>query len=355
MTSRDVMNVARDWMITMKTSERAEQLRPEFETWLQRDPSHLSAYERAEKQWTGLNRSVILLRQDGPMPPGCLLAEIGEVARRTRRRSDMRRQALKGLIVVASTLGLGTLIRFMPRLWSPPEVLIPWVHYVGDYGSPKPYVLNDGSELYLNGGSAAASVRITHTSREVALDRGELLVRVKPDAHRPFLVEAGETVVRAIGTLFSVRREATGVVETVVKEGVVTIDAAGLSAGPGSPERTRSLEAGQTAVIADGKLSVEENDPAEIARSLAWVRGQLYLRGTLKQAVSQFNDHNKRKLVIGDRSLENLNVTGLYNCHELEEFLDSLRSRGVGYKVQKSPESEGDVFVLVPDSRPVHQ
>jgi transmembrane sensor len=349
------MNTARDWLVTMKTSDRAEQLRPEFETWLQQDPSHHFEYERAEIQWAALNKSVTLLRRAGPMPPECLLAEIAEVAHRTRRRSDMRRQALKGLIGLVSTLGLGTLISFMPRLLSPPAASIPWVHYVGDYGSPKPYVLNDGSELYLNGTNAAASVRITHTSREVALDRGELLVRVKHDADRPFLVEAGETIVRAIGTLFSVRREATGVVEAVVKEGTVTIDPAGLSAEPGSPERTRALEAGQTATISDGKVSVEDNDPAEIARSLAWVRGQLYLRGTLKQAVSQFNDHNKRKLLIGDRSLESLNVTGLYNCHELEEFLDSLRSRGVGYKVKKSPGSESDVFVLLPDSHPARQ
>jgi transmembrane sensor len=342
MTSKDVMNVAMEWVERMKTSADTERLRPELEAWLLHEPRHRIAYERAQRQWAGLHKAVILLQQKGLMPPEALLSEIDDVARQSRRRRQVRRQVR---IVALSACALVAI-----RLMSTQPASVNWVHYAGGYGMPERFILNDGSELFLNDNSAAR-VRMTPAAREVALDRGELLVRVKHDGKRPFIVRAGEAVLRAIGTVFTVRREATGDLEAIVREGKVEIGSTAVSiapksAAPGLSEQTTTVSAGQTATISGGEVRVESHDPTEIEHRLAWVHGRLYLHGTLSRAVAQFNEHNEDKIVIADASIGNMNVTGLYDCHDIREFAESLRPRGVQYKVEQAAGSGNDIIVL---------
>jgi transmembrane sensor len=359
MASNDVMNVAMEWVVTMKTSADAERLRPELEAWFLQEPRHRIAYERAERQWTGLHKAVILLQQKGPMPPEVLLSEIDDVARLSRRRRQVRSQVRNCSIALAA-LSACVLVAFAIRHWSAPPASVAWVEYASGNGTFEPHTLEDGSGLLLNDNSAAR-VRITRAIREVALDRGELLVRVKHDGKRPFLVRAGDIVLRAVGTEFSVRREATGDLQATVREGKVEIVSTGVSApepaAPKSSERTPLLSAaqpaivraGQTATISGGQVRVESQDPTEIENRLAWVHGRLYLHGTLARAVEQFNEHNEDKIVIADASIGtigNINVTGLYDCHDIHEFAESLRPRGVRYRVEKAPGFGKDIIVL---------
>jgi transmembrane sensor len=190
---------------------------------------------------------------------------------------------------------------------------------------------------------------MTPFAREVALDRGEILVRVQHDDKRPLLVRAGAAVLRALGTEFSVRREASGELEAIVREGRVEIGSTGVSAAPKPSEQTATVGAGQTATISGGKVRVESHDPTDIENRLAWVRGRLYLHGTLSQAVAQFNEHNENKIVIADASLRNINVTGFYDCHDIREFAESLRPRGVRYEVKEAPGSGNDIIALSAD------
>ena len=348
MTNKDVMNVAMEWVETMKTSTDAERLRPELEAWLRHEPRHRIAYKRAERQWAGLQKAVILLQQNGPLSPEALLSEIDDVARRSRRRREVRRQSSIALVALSVCVLAGFAIRLMIAQPAP----VPWVYFEGGYGTPKPYTLNDGSELFLNDKSSAR-VRMTPAVREVALDRGELLVRVTHDSKRSFLVWAGDVVLRAVGTEFSVQREATGDLQATVREGKVEIRSTAASApkaaAPKSSERSAIVSAGQTATISGGKVRVENPDPTEIENRLAWVHGRLYLDGTLSQAVAQFNEHNADRIVIADASIGtigNINVIGLYDCHDIHEFAESLRSRGVRYRVEKAAGSGNETIFL---------
>ena len=244
------------------------------------------------------------------------------------------------------------LVVFAIHLMTAQPASASWVNYEGGYGTPEPYTLNDGSELFLNANSVVR-VSMTPAVREVALDRGELLLRVNHDGKRPFLVWTGDVVLRAIGTEFSVRSEAAGDLQAIVREGNVEIGSTGASASksaaPKSSERIAIVSAGQTATISGGKVRVEDHDPTEIENRLAWVHGRLYLDGALSRAISQFNEHNADKIVIADASIGtigNINVTGLYNCHDIHEFAESLRSRGVQYKVEKAAGTGNDMIVL---------
>ena len=284
----------------------------------------------------------------GPTPPEVLLSEIDDVARQSRQRRQVWRQ-VRNFSIALGALSMCALAVFAIYLMTAQPASVPWVHYEGGYGTTEPYMLNDGSQLFLNANSAVR-VSMTPAVREVALDRGELLLRVIHDGKRPFLVWAGDVVLRAIGTEFSVRSEATGDLQAIVREGKVEIGSTGASAAksaaPKSSERTAIVSAGQTATISGGKVRVESHDPTETENRLAWVHGRLYLNGTLSRAIAQFNEHNADKIVIADASIGNINVTGLYNCHDIHEFAESLRSRGVQYRVETAAGSENDIIVL---------
>lgn len=339
MTSRDVMGVAMERLAAVKTSANAARLRAAHDAWLQ-EPHHRIEYERAESLWTRLDKAVTVLRRAGLVPPEELLREIDEVARQTRRRRRVKRWALNGSVALVSALAACALVIYIMRSLAPEPASDTWIPYVGDYGPPERHVLNDGSELYLNG-TSAASVRMTEREREVAVDRGEVLVHVKRESHRPFLVEVGDIVIHAVGTLFSVQRKPTGETEAIVQEGMINIDPQGRSAGPKSSQRARIVVAGQIAVVSGGRVQVEDHDSTEIANNLAWAHGRLYLHGSLAQAIAQFNEHNDRKMAVAEgSSIGGIDVTGLYDCHDLQEFIDSLRPRGVRARI------ENDTIIL---------
>jgi transmembrane sensor len=174
---------------------------------------------------------------------------------------------------------------------------------------------------------------MTQEARQIELDRGEILVRVKHGDHRPLLVQAGETEVRATGTVFSVRRDSSGVVEVIVQEGHVVVDPTRFSDPRERSKRARSVSTYEAASVSAGHVDVTTHDALEIEGSLAWTSGRLYLHGTLSQAVAQFNECNERQIIIADPSIENINVMGVYDSQELEDFAISLRRQGIRYKI----------------------
>jgi len=76
---------------------------------------------------------------------------------------------------------------------------------VTDIGESRRIGLADGSEIVLNTASEV-SVAYTGNRRALRVIRGEALFKVAKDDSRPFLVYAGQVVVRATGTAFVIRR-----------------------------------------------------------------------------------------------------------------------------------------------------
>jgi transmembrane sensor len=156
----------------------------------------------------------------------------------------------------------------------------------------------------------------------VTLRRGEALFRVKQDATRPFVVEAGGVAVRAVGTAFSVRLEAQSV-HVLVTEGRVAV--AGVADGrsllpeqfPG--EAVPVLLAGQRIAIvaatgaAPQPARVEELAPPSIAAQLAWRMARIEFEGiTLAQAVAQLNRANSVQIVLADAAIGLQRISGTF-------------------------------------------
>jgi transmembrane sensor len=89
-------------------------------------------------------------------------------------------------------------------------------------GETKVVALKDGSVVTLN---TASEILVNYSDdlRSVELIHGEALFDVAKNKARPFVVAAGDTHVRVVGTSFTVRRIDTAPVQVLVREGIVEV------------------------------------------------------------------------------------------------------------------------------------
>jgi transmembrane sensor len=188
--------------------------------------------------------------------------------------------------------------------------------------------LPDGSVVQLREGSQI-EVQFNATERRVILSGGEAHFSVQKDSTRPFLVDARGIVVRAIGTSFNVRLDATAV-DVLVTEGRVHVEAT-------EPAReTPRISAAPVVVAASQRTvmplapapvapEVVAVTPAQVKEVLAWQAPRLqFFETPLADAVAEFNRHNRHRLVLGDPSLGSIPIGGTFRVDNVEGFVRLL-------------------------------
>jgi transmembrane sensor len=214
-----------------------------------------------------------------------------------------------------------------------------WPHgtiYRTDVGGLESVPLSDGSKVTLN---TASEIRIavTETERRVTLDQGEAFFEVAKDPTRPFVVSAGNKRIIAVGTKFSVRREADDV-RVVVTEGRVRIERSGAS----GHVPVSQLSAGTVARAGDADTLVQEKPLLEAEEYVSWRTGYLVFRDTaLGDAVAEFNRYNVQKIVIEDPAVAAMHVGGNFRSTNVDAFV-RLIEQGFGIHA----EAHGDQILL---------
>ena len=135
-------------------------------------------------------------------------------------------------------------------------------------GDQRTIDLSDGSQVTLG---AASTLRLAEgfgaSSREVFLE-GQAFIRVRHDASRPFVVNAGGTRTVDLGTAFEVRAYPNETVRVAVTEGVVEV-----RRDAGSADSTL-LQPGDVAEVPTTGATVVKRQQ-NVERLLGWTRGQL--------------------------------------------------------------------------------
>jgi transmembrane sensor len=312
----DIEARAADWLARLDRPDAPAAEHSDFEAWCRADPRHLAAYLRLLTVW---NRLDALKAKEAPQavamsglpdPAACARA-----APPPRRRLFLTLALAAGLAAVAAGLAWWR--------WSAPfgpesGVLV----YTTALGKFQQIRLPDGSVVVLNTDSELR-VRLAAAERDISLIRGEATFEVAPDKSRPFIVVAGSTAARAVGTVFNVQKS-DGSVEVLVTKGVVAV-------GPPQGRVAFALaivDAGQMAIAASSQVKVESLDQEEIARRLAWHDGMLLFNGqTLAVVAAEFNRYNERKLVIADPAVGRLRIGGYFRATDLESFVRVLQER----------------------------
>ena len=187
--------------------------------------------------------------------------------------------------------------------------------YATDVGEERVVQLDDGSTVRLDTGSSI-KVAFSGGQRRVELEGGRALFNVAHDRSRPFVVLAGETQVRAVGTVFDVRRAETGVTVSMVS-GLVEVTGPDLPAGP--PKR---LATGERALVSPRGLQTQT---INVADATSWAEGRLVFRATpLNEAVAEVNRYLTDKIVLAPGTPVAQPLSGVFHTGDREAFVSAV-------------------------------
>jgi transmembrane sensor len=315
-SSDDIDAAAADWLARLDRLDWTAELSDEFEAWCRADPRHYAAYLRLQTIWDRLDglREAPPTPTPEPHPPGAPACDVtNAIFARTR---------WSRLAVAAALLGAVAGLWFWLSSGPPRPAMTPQ-RYVTTIGGFERLELSDRSVVQLNTDSELL-VTFTSTRRDLELLRGEATFDVTPDQSRPFVVTAGKTAVRALGTRFNVHETSAGI-EVMIMEGAVTVGAAAVARTNGA---TEVVAAGQVALASPARLQVKDIDQGELARRLAWQQGMVGFSGqSLAEVVAEFNRYNERKLVIEDPAAARLRIGGYFRARNLEAFVRVIEER----------------------------
>jgi transmembrane sensor len=204
---------------------------------------------------------------------------------------------------------------------------------IGDHSTVK---LSDGSKLALNT-NTRIRVEFSPGQRLLFLERGEINVEVARDENRPLSVLAGDRIIQAVGTAFSVRLEDSHDIELVVSHGKVLVGvrphgavASEPEALPSRPELQQSglaVEKGDRVVLGQANPELVTLSPEEIEVRLAWTDGNLVFRGeSLSEVVNELSRYTPIEFVIQDEDIRSVRVAGMFRSDDVEGFLIALQA-----------------------------
>ncbi len=296
-TADEIDSAAFGWVARLDGGELDPEQNAALASWIASDPRHRGALLRAEALWSTLDAPLA----DKPTFVHPIPQKTGGM---WSRRSAL---AGAGAAVAAGVAGVLALKPTEPSL-------------ITELGEVRHLPLADGSTIDMNTQSRL-QVAMPPSLRRIRLREGEVWFKVAKDRSRPFVVEAGDVRVRAVGTAFSVR-VLEGGAEVVVSEGVVEAWLVG------AQDRVTRISANQSAVISEGASPrLVAIEPLQVERKLAWRDGRIDLDGeTVAQAVAEFNRYSVRKIKIMNSKLAQERVYGVFLINNQNDFVSSLQT-----------------------------
>lgn len=313
LSSHEIDAQAAVWLAAVN-GDGDHQVRPALDAWLAEDAAHAEAFQRASEVWAILPRAAACEHEAQSYVPT------------SRRRTWRPGVAIAACLSVL--LGLGVLA------WS----LADAGGYATRAGEQKVASLQDGSRLALNT-DTRVEVHFDADRRRIDLDHGEAMFEVAHDASRPFVVVAGDTQIRAIGTVFTVRRTRDDVVVTLIKGRVAVSNGRARSGAAAAPAVVMLQPGEKLTEPMQGPARVE---PESIEAATAWRRGQAMFDDTpLGTAVTELNRYGGLQIVVDDPRVAALPVSGVFATNgadfaEAVAALHGLRTERKGKTVHIS-------------------
>lgn len=387
MSERTPAEEAASWFLRLQDPSSNAEIFLEWQRWLTASPEHRIAFEETEE-------TLLRLARVGAKPSLPSAAEMaadtydGSVSvteyrmervaggreRNTWIKMRFRYAMAAGLIAIALIGGWRWLDAIQERQ-----------HGVFAYstapGQRQAFTLPEGSKITLDADSVL-NVELTPGQRLLRLARGEAYFQVSKDPRRPFIVTAGGTRVRAVGTAFNVRmsdhRTVVAVVEgkvevTVPSESAqdphslppdrinahpavsrppaeksssptLSVDAEG---GMGNQVVAR-VTAGQAVAYAeDGGLQTLPAAEASIATT--WLDGRRqYLNEPLQYVLADVNRYTSRQIEVADAATGELKFTGTLNLENSDAW---LRGLSIALPVTVTQKSDGVLLVTLAKKR----
>ena len=286
-----------------------------LEVWLARDPEHRAVFDQTEYWWGAASA----LRND----PG-ILALREDVAARPRRRLFVG-GAMAASLAVAMLGGWGAV---NSGLLPAPAFMEASQTFRTGVGQTATVRLRDGSVVTLDTDTVLRA-RLTEDRRSIRLSRGQAFFKVAKDTTRPFVVAAGDKLVTATGTAFTVRVEKEQVEVTLVEGRVRVEEAPPPVRAPASraapPVESTDMNPGSRLVAVEDRHWTMGR--VDTSKATSWMEGQLIFEDRpLGQVVAELNRYSDRKIVIADAAVANTPITGAFATGDVEGFVSAVRA-----------------------------
>jgi transmembrane sensor len=296
-------STASAWFTRMRGGSVPSRVAAKFRRWLSADPANQLEYAKRELAWELTGE----LENDPQIADW--LAEAQAPARTSHRA--------RFVWATASALCTTAAVLIAYFLWP-----AHWDEYATQIGERRTVVLSDESRIDLN---TDTLIRISYgrQARTVVLERGEATFRVARNPSRPFEVWSQQGVARALGTEFNVMSLADGVTVTVLS-GKVEVLATRAQTNAQRHDGV-ILSAGQEVSYRDTALS--QLHAADTQRVKAWQSGRVAFENMpLAEAMAEFNRYMSRPIVIKDRTLDHIHVSGVFRIGETDALLKALNT-----------------------------
>jgi transmembrane sensor len=211
--------------------------------------------------------------------------------------------------------------------------------------SPRKEVLPDGSVVELRGDARIAS-DFSGRERSITLLQGTAYFEVAKDPNRPFVVRMGRVAVRAVGTAFALELAANYDLSVLVTEGRVgvhALSAADPLATLPLPDAIVSLDAGKAVSLPTAEQlkdipRVSSVNDEELRTRTLWRIPRLEFSSTpLRDVVALMNQHNARKVILGDNTVGQIRVSGILSAEKLDALAEMLETE-FHVRVERQPE-----------------
>jgi transmembrane sensor len=294
------------WLVRHGDGALTSKERVAFEAWLAADPTQARTFAAMSRTWRDASKLKHLANVVQPERAGWI--------RRVLRAMGLSQSAFRSAALAGAGAAVLAFVSFhMAGIFDGHETRV---------GQTRALTLADGSTVVL-GAKSRIVVSFTASERRVRLTAGEALFQVRHNPARPFVVDAGDTVIRDVGTSFDVNRTGATVRVSVLEGEVEVRDHQGSLLQP--EKSVHLLRAGHSLEAFRGRA---EDPPQPIARlaATAWRDGQLvYENARLSDVIADVNRYYGPGVTLDPGSSE-LRVTASFRTNEIPAFLNTLDS-----------------------------
>ncbi len=302
------LDQAVDWMIALQDAPEDQDLRSQFEDWLELSVEH-------QKAWLDISSTKSLM--------GSLLETEGDELKRLKQKEPLlsldvpaeKSDLVMGEVPGASFLTFRFAIAstafclFLCALYFSPLLML---HLNADYitgvGDVRVISMNDGSKIHLDSQSAI-KVSYQEQARIIHLLKGRAFFDVSRDENRPFKVKSNRAEVTVLGTQFEVdTAEQQGAVSVV--EGAVSVQLQ-RSNGVQNPSLAK-LTRGDRYSLNKQKKSMRRA-PEKIA---LWRKGKLIVDGwPAKDVINELGRYYNGSVFINAELPSYNKISGVYDLN----------------------------------------
>jgi len=306
------------WCLSLAEGELDSADRAAFDKWVA-DPDNARAFEEAAKVWNATDQAAELPE----------LIHMRSAALESFRHANHRRwtRRVQPRWYWWSSLAAALLVALLTAalLYTPTKA------YKTGIGERQVAMLADGSKLSLDA-DTEVDVRLGRNRRDLTLVRGRGKFDVAKDPLRPFAVTAGDKMVVATGTSFSVELLDKKVHVLLYEGHVAVLDkqndkpvpqrARTVGGGPADQALSPGRELVASADTVSSGATVHE---ADLQHSLSWEAGQLSFDDEpLASAVERMNRYSTQKLVLADPRLADTRVDGVFTAGDVNAFVEAV-------------------------------